>query len=210
MLHDLLHFFGGAICHQLEERSLQASGQTLSVCARDTGIYIGIFSTLLYLHLTKRKAIITIPSVKVSLFLLLLMVPLMIDGLGSYLGVFESTNVRRLVSGTSFGYVLPYFLYPLVLGRSLEPKSLPVIKQSKDIIFPLIISCALGGLAYWGKLPYLVVDGFIFLIVIGWFSLCASLIFSRLSSRYLKWTLSTVCSLVFLAALSFLHQVIIS
>lgn len=210
MLHDLLHFFGGAICHQLEERSLQASGETLSVCARDTGIYIGIFSTLLYLHLFKRKTGITIPRVKVSLSLLLLMVPLMADGLGSYAGLFESTNPRRLITGISFGYVLPFFLYPLVLGRSLEASSQPVIKQSKDIVFPLFISCVLGGLIFWGKLPYFVVDGLIIVTILGWFSLCASFLFSKLRSIILKWIMSVFASLVFLSTLTLLHRFIIS
>ncbi|MFF2446865.1 DUF2085 domain-containing protein [Neobacillus sp. NPDC058068] len=210
MLHEILHFFGRAICHQMEDRSLQASGETLSVCARDTGIYIGIFSTLTYLHLFKRKAKITIPSIKMSFFLLLLMVPLMIDGLGSYIHLFESNNIRRLVSGTSFGFVLPYFLYPLLSAKSLEASSEPVIKHGRDLFAPLFISCGLGGLIFWEWLPFYLLDGFIILTVIVWFSLCASFLFSWLERVRLKSAFSIFCGLTFLSILSLLHDLVSS
>jgi uncharacterized membrane protein len=205
LLQEVLHFFGRAICHQLEDRSLQADGDTLSVCARDTGIYLGIFSSLAYLHIFKRHRDITIPSVKISFFLLLFMVPMMVDGLGSYLHLFESTNVRRLVSGTSFGFVLPYFLYPLLSAGALEKTSEPVVKDGKDLIVPLLLCSVLGGLFYWGNLSYYVVDSFIILTVIGWFSLFASILFSWVRNRTMKWALSIFVGLAFLSLLSCLH-----
>lgn len=119
LLHEILHFFGRAICHQLEDRSLQVSGNALTVCARDTGIYIGVFSTLIYLQFTKRKQSITIPSIKVSFVLLMFLFPLMIDGLGSYTHLFDSNNPRRLVTGIAFGFILPYFIYPLLSKKIL-------------------------------------------------------------------------------------------
>ncbi|WP_191270574.1 DUF2085 domain-containing protein [Neobacillus kokaensis] len=210
MLHEFLHFFGRAICHQLEERSLLASGEVLSVCARDTGIYIGIFSSLIYLHISKRKTNITIPTVKWSFFLLLLMVPMIIDGLGSYTHLFESSNMRRLITGTGFGLVLPYFLYPLALGKALEKKAQPVISKSADLLNPFLISSSLGGVVYWGKLPYIVIDGFIILVILGWASLLVSLLFFKMRQPLFKWMFSIVGSLVFLSFLSILHNIIIS
>ncbi|MEH7501313.1 DUF2085 domain-containing protein [Neobacillus drentensis] len=210
MIQEVLHFFGRAICHQLEERSLQAAGETLSVCARDTGIYLGIFSSLTYLHIFKRHRDITIPSVKISFFLLLFMVPMMIDGLGSYLHLFESTNVRRLVSGTGFGFVLPYFLYPLLSARVLENTSEPVVMGSKDLLVPLLLCSVLGGLVFWGALPHYVLDSFIILTVIVWFSLCASFLFSSVRSNRLKWPLSILISLGSLSILSLLHAWVLS
>ncbi|QCJ44020.1 DUF2085 domain-containing protein [Bacillus sp. S3] len=206
MIHDLFHFFGRAICHQLEERSLQASGETLSVCARDTGIYIGIFSTLIYLHLFKRGAKITIPTIKISLFLLLLMVPLMIDGLGSYLHLFETDNTRRLLTGISFGLALPNFLYPLLSPKALDETSKPVITVKRDFFIPLILSCGLGGLVYWGKISYFVLDGFLILTVMIWFSMCGSFLFSSIQNTHLKSALSVCSGLVLLSTLSLLHS----
>lgn len=205
LLHEILHFFGRAICHQLAERSIVVTGESLSVCARDTGIYIGIFSTLVYLHLTKRKAIITIPSIKVSFLLLFFLVPLMVDGLGSYLHLFESNNTRRLVTGISFGIVLPYFVYPLLSKKSLEQKSEPIITKSKDLFLPLIISCSLGGLYSLGQPSHLILDSFIIGNIIIWFTLCASFLFSFIHTVQLKWTLSFIVSFTFLSVLSLIH-----
>lgn len=206
MLHELLHFFGRAICHQLEERSLQVSGETLAVCARDTGIYIGIFSTLIYLHVSKRRQRITIPSIKTSFLLLFFLVPLMIDGIGSYAHLFESNNPRRLVTGIAFGFVLPYFIYPLLRKISLKHESKPVVSASKDLIVPLLISVFLGGLFYIGQPSHFVLDSFIIVCVIGWFGLLATFLFPFIRKTNVKIALSISVSLSFLILLSLAHS----
>jgi uncharacterized membrane protein len=205
LFHDILHFFGRAICHQFEERSLIVSGEALAICARDTGIYIGIFSALIYLHFFKRGDSLTIPTIKVSFLLLLFLVPLMIDGLGSYLNLFESTNFRRLVTGTLFGLVLPYFLYPLLSKKALDNRSKPVLNEKRDLYIPLLIGCVLGGLFYWGKLSANLLNGFIILTIIVWFSLCASLLLGAIRHRTLHMFLSLFASLAFLSLLSVVH-----
>jgi uncharacterized membrane protein len=206
LLHELLHFFGRAICHQIEERSLQVSGEALAVCARDTGIYIGTFSTLAYLHLSKRRQRITIPSIKTSFLLLLFLVPLMIDGIGSYAHLFESNNPRRLVTGIAFGFVLPYFIYPLLAKNSLEEDSDPVVKTSKDIFIPLLISVFLGGVFFIGQPPHIVLDSFIIVCLIGWFSLLASFLLPFIRRIGAKIFLSISLSLSFLTLLSLAHN----
>lgn len=206
MLVEILHFFGRAICHQIEERSLTISGETLSVCARDTGIYIGIFSTLSYLFFSKKKKSITIPSVRISFFLLLFILPLMLDGLGSYLHLFESNNLRRLVTGISFGLVLPYFLYPVISNQSLKQKSETVIQKSKDLYLPLLICCTLGGMSYWGLISYHLLNGIIILTTIVWFSLCASFLLPGIRLTALRIGLSVLICLTFLSSLSLLHM----
>ncbi|MEH7178943.1 DUF2085 domain-containing protein [Neobacillus vireti] len=206
MLHEIFHFFGRAICHQLEERSLLVSGGPLAVCARDTGIYIGVFSTFIYLHFTKRSQSITIPSIKLSFLLLLMLVPLILDGLGSYSNLFESNNLRRLVTGISFGLVLPYFIYPLLSKRSLLHGSKSVISNRMDFLAPLLVSVLIGGLFYLGQPSHYVLDSFITFSIIGWFSLIASFLFQFIQSERIKSVLSITASLTFLTFLSFAHK----
>ena len=208
--HEIFHFFGRAICHQLEERSLLVSGEALAVCARDTGIYIGIFSTLIYLHFFKRRQSITIPSIKTSFFLLLFLVPLIVDGLGSYTHLFESSNPRRLMTGLAFGFVLPYFIYPLLSKGSLDHRSVPVLNKSMDLLIPILLSGLLGGLFYLGQPSHLALDSFIIFSVIGWFSLLASFLFPFIQGLRLKWGLSILVSLSFLTILSLFHNWILS
>ncbi|MFJ5759700.1 DUF2085 domain-containing protein [Neobacillus sp. NPDC093182] len=210
MLHEVLHFFGRAICHQLEERSLQVSGETLAVCARDTGIYIGIFSTIIYLHFSKRKQSVTIPSIKISFLLLSFLVPLIIDGLGSYTHLFDSNNLRRLITGIAFGFVLPYFIYPLLSKKSLEHGSVPVLSKSLDFFIPLVLSIFLGGLFYLGQPSHTVLDGFVIFSVISWFSLLASFLFPFIRRVWVRLTFSILVSLSFLSILSLAHIKILS
>jgi uncharacterized membrane protein len=207
---EILHFFGKAICHQIKERSLLVSGVTLSVCARDTGIYLGIFSTLVYLILFKRNTKLTIPSTKVSFFLLLFMVPMMVDGIGSYSHLFESNSIQRLVTGIGFGYVLPYFLYPLLSAKALEHNSEPVVKHRNDITMPMLLCSILGVLVYWGKFSYYFIDSLIILTIIVWFSLWTSFLFSVIRNNYLKWSVSIIGSLTLLSMFSILHDFVIS
>lgn len=210
LIYELLHFFGRAICHQIEDRSLLASGKTLSVCARDTGIYLGILSSFTYLFLFKRNQIITIPTIKVSFLLLLFMVPMMIDGLGSYTHLFESNNERRLLTGLGFGFVLPYFMFPVIFGNALDPRSIPVIKNTFDIIIPLIFCILLGCLVYWNYITFYIIDSLIIFTIVIWFSLWTSLLFLSLRYRFIKWSLSIITSLAFLTILSWLHDYLLS
>ncbi len=210
LLHEIFHFFGRAICHQLEERSLTVSGEALAVCARDTGIYIGIFSTLLYLRFFKREQNITIPSIKISFLLLLFLVPLIVDGLGSYTHLFESNNPRRLLTGIAFGFVLPYFVYPLLSNKHLEHKSVPVISKIQDFVVPLMVSVVLGGLFFLGQPTHLVLDGFIVVTAIGWFGLLASFLFPFILRVRIKLIYSLLASLTFLSFLSLAHMWMLS
>jgi uncharacterized membrane protein len=210
LLHETLHFFGRAICHQLEDRSLIVSGEALAVCARDTGIYLGIFSTLIYLHFSKRGKSISIPSIKTSFFLLLFLAPLMIDGLGSYSNLFESNNLRRLITGMGFGYVLPYFIYPLLSTRSLDKNNESVVKNNKDLFIPVIIIICFGVLFYFGQPSHLVQDIIIIVSLLGWFSLLASFLFPFIRRVSLRLTFSILTSFTFLSILSIAHGWILS
>ena len=209
MIQAMLDFFGNAICHQLQERSLQISGKPLSVCARDTGIYLGIFSTLIYFFLFKRNKIVTIPSIKVSFFLLLFMVPMMIDGLGSYAHLFESNNARRLITGLGFGFVLPYFIFPLLFGKALNPISIPIVKNTMDVIVPLLICSILGLLVYRSYLTYYLIDSLLILTIIIWFGFWTSLLYLSIQNQLVKWSLSILSSVAFLSILSSLHNYLI-
>jgi len=100
------------LCHQMPERSLFLFGHKLAVCARCTGIYLGILlSTLLY---PKIKGIKNnqIPPIWL---LLVAVLPIGFDGLTQYFGLRESTNILRLATGLVFGVILPIYLMPLYI-----------------------------------------------------------------------------------------------
>lgn len=80
-------------CHQMPERSFFVGGYQLPLCARCTGIVIG--------H---------VAGIVVSLFhsipfwSLIGTLPLMVDGMVQKLTSYESTNIRRLMTGILYGF----------------------------------------------------------------------------------------------------------
>ena len=80
-------------CHQLPERSFFFKGYQLPLCARCTGIAAG--------HIA---AFIASPFITVKYSASVLMLPLMIDGTAQYFSTYESTNLKRLLSGFLYGF----------------------------------------------------------------------------------------------------------
>jgi len=91
-------FFG---CHQKKERSYHIKEFYLPLCARCTGIFIGIYVSILIFLIDFQV-----------LWILLLMVPLLIDGVIQRFSNYESKNIIRLFTGLLFapGFVVLYGL----------------------------------------------------------------------------------------------------
>ena len=80
-------------CHQMPERSFFVGGYQLPLCARCTGIVIG--------HLLGIAA----SFFRMDSFLSLIgTLPLMIDGMVQKYTSYESTNMRRLITGILYGF----------------------------------------------------------------------------------------------------------
>lgn len=94
------------LCHQLPERSFFYRGRQFPICARCTGILlgyiIGVLIALKYHHIPLGV-------------LILLLVPLGIDGIAQYLGFWESTNIRRLFTGIAAGIATDFLLAKILL-----------------------------------------------------------------------------------------------
>lgn len=82
------------LCHRMPERSFFIKGYQLPVCARCTGILIGYILGIIYIIFCNKLGYI---------LELLLMLPMLIDGIGQYRGYFVSTNIRRLITGILAG-----------------------------------------------------------------------------------------------------------
>ena len=81
-------------CHRIPQRSFFFMGRQFPICARCTGILIGYIIGIFYIIFYNRLGYI---------FELMLMIPLLIDGIGQYKGYFVSTNIRRLITGLLAG-----------------------------------------------------------------------------------------------------------
>ena len=94
-------FFG---CHCRADRSFSWRGQPFPICARCTGELIGFLAALLTCWLPH-------PAPWVCALLLL---PMIVDGAVQLKTAYESTNLRRAVTGALFGYgILTLFILSL-------------------------------------------------------------------------------------------------
>jgi uncharacterized membrane protein len=113
-IYNLFNSIGFAVCHQLKIRTLSYGGVYLPVCARDTGIYLGFLFAFAYLWATHRKRQNNLPGLWISLVAIIFVIIMAIDGFTSYLGIRESNNYIRLITGLATGISLPIFIFPIL------------------------------------------------------------------------------------------------
>lgn len=93
------------ICHRIPERTFKIRGHYFPVCARCTGLYIGIFFYFFYACLFYVEH-----SINLTILGILLIIPTFIDGLTQLVMSRESNNIIRLFTGVLGGIGLMMFV----------------------------------------------------------------------------------------------------
>lgn len=118
---DKARAVGYAVCHQIAERSFHAHGHQLPLCARCTGLYLGVLTGIAVFAARGRLRGARLPGYRVLAVLVVLGATYALDGLNSYLSIFAfytpvyaPHNTLRLLTGLAFGLgmitvVLPVF-----------------------------------------------------------------------------------------------------
>lgn len=86
-------FFG---CHTRNDRSFHYKGKKFPICARCTGELIGIIFSLATCYFFRVNTFIS----------LIMLIPLIVDGVVQMKTNYESKNYRRFITGILFGYAL--------------------------------------------------------------------------------------------------------
>ena len=91
----------------------------------------------------------------------LMILPIGIDGLGSYLGFWESNQLMRVLSGSLVGAVVPGFLLLAVNFDPAQGNKQPIYAHTTELLLLLLLSAGLGFglwlglclrlLLFWGK-----------------------------------------------------------
>ena len=81
-------------CHQIPERTFNIRGRYFPVCARCTGLYLGVFFYLIYQYYSY-----VYYSIDLTILAILMVVPTFLDGFTQFLGLRESDNKLRLITG---------------------------------------------------------------------------------------------------------------
>ena len=92
-------------------------GYKFPVCSRDVGFYLALFIGGLYYtpsnsnkRESKQNSLVKTPP---PIFLIIAILPLALDGMTQFIGLRESTNSIRLITGIIAGFVVPFYLIPM-------------------------------------------------------------------------------------------------
>ena len=102
-------------CHQMPQRSTYLFGAQYPFCARDLGIYLGCLAgALSALGFRRMPGIISHPLAFTAF-----LAPMILDGVSqTIMGLRESSNELRLLTGFLFGFGLVYFFAYRVMSAS--------------------------------------------------------------------------------------------
>lgn len=110
---------GYAICHRITDRSFAIAGRQFPLCARCTGMYLGVALTVVVFFLAGRLRWSELPSLPILLVLMGFLGLMGIDGANSYSHFFpnaphlyEPRNWLRLLTGLGTGLAMGVFMLP--------------------------------------------------------------------------------------------------
>lgn len=103
------------VCHQIPERSFHIAGHSLAVCARCTGLYVGLAAGVLFYPLLRSLRSTETPA---RFWLFVAAVPMGIDFLLGFFGIWENTHLSRFVTGVLLGAVAALFIVPGLVDLS--------------------------------------------------------------------------------------------
>lgn len=198
---------GSLICHQLPSRTLSAGGVLLPVCARDMGIYTGILTSALFLILCRRLKANKPPDVAAAVIMCLLMLPMIFDGVLSYLGIIETNNVTRVFTGLLFGIPIPFFLFPAAHYSISEENERTVLRHVLELLPVYGIGTILGLLLLQGLVPYFLAGsvftlGLVFLLSRITYTILVRMLRHKRKTVYILTVSGTICVMTILFLLS--------
>lgn len=124
----------------------------MPLCARCTGIYVGVFLAFCYFFQKKRMQGNQPFSMKEGALTALAILLIGADGVGSYLGFWESSQLARVLTGSLVGTVVPAFLLLAVNFDPVGKNEIPLYEKQWELPLLMLISAAFG-LLLWGGLP---------------------------------------------------------
>jgi uncharacterized membrane protein len=103
------------LCHQIPERSFQIAGHSFAVCARCTGLYVGVAAGILLFPLVRSLRRTETPA---RLWLFVAAAPTALDFSLGFFGIWSNTHLSRFVTAALLGAVSAFFIVPGLIDLS--------------------------------------------------------------------------------------------
>ena len=138
---------GYAVCHRIDVRSFHMGLRQLPLCARCSGMYLGVMLGLAYQAVIARRRG-ALPRWPVWVVLGLFVLAFGIDGVNSYLHLFpgapslyEPQNWLRLLTGTGMGLAMAAMIFPAFNQTAwVDWQDIPALNGRS---FPVLVGLAL-------------------------------------------------------------------
>lgn len=156
--HDLVldgaDYVGYSVCHRITERSFSIAGRQLPLCARCTGMYLGVSVTFLALALAGRRRWSDLPPLRIIVVLVGFIGLWAIDGVNSYSHFFpnlphayEPQNWLRLLTGLGAGLTMGAILFP-ALAQTLwrDQRRRPAVANIRELFGLTVLVLLVGAL----------------------------------------------------------------
>jgi len=147
-------YVGYAVCHRITDRSFTIAGRQLPLCARCTGMYLGIVLAFVVLLFAGRQRWSNLPPLSVLIALGFFMLIMAFDGLNSYSHFFpeiphlyEPRNWLRLTTGMGTGLAMGIIVFP-ALAQTLWKQQIirPSVADLKELLGFVILALILIAL----------------------------------------------------------------
>jgi uncharacterized membrane protein len=146
-----LDWAGYGVCHRITERSFVVNGRQFPLCARCTGMYLGVALTFVVMWLAGRSRHSDLPPLPILLVFIGFIGIMGVDGLNSYSHFFPNTphlyeprNWLRLLTGMGTGVAMGAVVLPAWVQTLWQR---PDYRPSVGTMRELVGLCMVGGTA---------------------------------------------------------------
>ncbi|KAA3662841.1 MAG: DUF2085 domain-containing protein, partial [Chloroflexi bacterium] len=141
-------WLGAALCHRITERSFTIVGRQFPLCARCTGMYLGVMLTFVMMGLAGRLRWGDLPPLKILLVLIGFIAIMGVDGVNSYTHffpdfphVYTPRNWLRLLTGMGTGLAMGLAIIPM-LAQTLWRLDVyrPVLSSFRELLVVVAVA----------------------------------------------------------------------
>jgi uncharacterized membrane protein len=192
-------YVGYGVCHRITDRSFSIAGRQLPLCARCTGMYLGVSLIFLIMIVAGRQRWSNLPPLRVLLILGGFIALMAVDGINSYSHFFpdaphlyQPQNWLRLVTGMGTGLTMGIIIFPALAQTLWRRQRLrPSVSNLRELSAIVLLALILVVMVMSNRATILYVLGLVsalgVLLILTSVNAMAALIILKKDARFENW-----------------------